>query len=126
METTASFPTMAFAWCVAADASAELGERVRFNDHFQTCRKNAVNEYWLANMRFETATRHLWMLDDTSRANLDRDIAVMLSTEKGRVVLARRYVRQPGVRALISQIADQSTSEIKRAFLFRLKQAANS
>lgn len=119
-------PIDAFGWCVAADASAALGDATAYILYLKECRRAAPDELWLATIRFQMTASNVGLQDDMELLELDRDISVMLRSQIGRTILAETYVRSPQLQQIILQTATGSPIYSKKAFISAVRKAATS
>jgi hypothetical protein len=116
-------PTMAHAWCVAAFASAEIGDRTGFESQFNECRRTAPRELWLSAMRFDMALANDALYEPALRAAVVGDMANLIGSHRGRQMVAKACAREPLLLALAAAAQQGSTAEERAAFEAALDKA---
>lgn len=109
-------PTMAHAWCVAAAASAEIGDMPAFESQLLECQRTSPYELWLSAMRFDLAFAHGALYEQRLRDAVVHDIANLLGSHRGRQIVARASVGEPLLLALVAAAQQQSTPQERSQF----------
>lgn len=119
--TTAGMPSYAFAWYVAAIAAVERADPHGLVAALRQAQLTAPTEQWLAELRVALAEDHFAELPDDVRRNHERDLALLVISNRGIASIARRYVDDPGFRARIADIVETLSEEDQQRFVSTLE-----
>jgi hypothetical protein len=109
-------PTMAYAWCVAAAASAEMEDKQAFESQLLECQRTSPYELWLSAMRFDLAFAHGALYEPALRSAVVSDMANLLGSHRGRHIVARASVGEPLLLALVAAAQQRSTPQERSQF----------
>lgn len=120
----ATTPTDSFAWLVRAAASVRLLARDEFNTALQRSQLAGPNEQWIARFRVNLAETYFPQLTARTIASEEADLRLLVSSEKGVLLIARRYISNPDFRARITAIVERMPQDRQIAFLRNVKRSA--
>ena len=115
-------PTYSFAWFILAVAAEEGGDIARLSEALLRSQQTAPYQEWLALSRASLALDHLDQLSTESAAALAEDIRVALVSRRGVTWAAQRYVLQPELRELLTDIVELAPGALQRSFLSAVSQ----
>ncbi|WP_438750871.1 hypothetical protein [Pararhizobium sp. O133] len=122
VETT---PTDSFAWLVRAAASVRLAANEDFNIALQNSQLTGPNEQWIARFRVNLAENYFSALNPRSLKSEEADLRLLVSSEKGIKLIAKRYISNPDFRARITAVVETMPPRRQAVFLKVVKQAMN-
>ena len=116
-----SSPTYAYAYYVEALLAAEHTDSDALNAALSTSRALAPAEQWLAELRVKLAEDHLAQLQPAAIAGHEADLALLVVSQRGIRVIARRYAALAGFRERITAIVETLPPEQQRRFVAALR-----
>jgi hypothetical protein len=116
-------PLNAYAWFVAAEAAARLGEDEAFNRNISRSRASAPHVQWLAAARVDLTERYFSAVDDANRVGEVGDIEVLLQSDLGIAELAKHYVIFSAARDKITTIVEGQSDAAQAKFLKAVAEA---
>jgi hypothetical protein len=126
MQITATAPTDAFAWFVAAQASASREDWAGMNRRLDKSRQMGPNELWVAQFRARLAEDHYGALDEATSEGRIEDIKMLVTSGLGIRAVAERYVRDPAFRERVTQIVETLPELDQRRFATNVRLAAQA
>ncbi|OEO28640.1 hypothetical protein VW23_004165 [Devosia insulae DS-56] len=117
----AASPTYAYAYYVVALLAAEHSDSGAFNAALGTSRELAPTEQWLAELRVKLSEDHLAQLQPAAIAGHETDLALLVISQRGIRVIARRYAALAGFRERITAIVETLPPEQQRRFVAALR-----
>lgn len=114
-------PTYAYAYYVEALLAAERDDPDMLNAALSTSRALAPTEQWLAELRVKLAEDHLSWIRPTALQGHEADLALLVASQRGIRVIARRYAALEGFRERITAIVEQLPSEQQKRFVAALR-----
>jgi hypothetical protein len=117
----AASPTYAYAHYVEALLAAERGDSSTLNAALGASRDLAPTEQWLAELRVKLAEDHLKQLQPAAIAGHEADLALLVISQRGIRVIARRYAALAGFRERITAIVETLPPEQQRRFVAALR-----
>jgi hypothetical protein len=123
-EVTMASPTFSYAWFVGALAAERLGDHEAMNSKLISSQVTGPTEQWIAELRADLAERHLSDLTPEARRGHDRDLMMLVSSDRGVRSMARRYTRDPEFRARIVPLVEAMPMEQQHRFLRSIEAVA--
>jgi len=117
----ASSPTYAYAYYVEALLAAEGADAAALNAALNASRALAPTEQWLAELRVKLAEDHLAQITPAAIAGHEADLALLVASQRGIRVIARRYAALAGFRERITAIVETLPAEQQRRFVAALR-----
>jgi hypothetical protein len=117
----AASPTYAYAYYVEALLAAERADPTVLNTALGASRALAPTEQWLAELRVKLAEDHLPQLEPTALAGHEADLALLVASQRGIRVIARRYAAVAGFRERITAIVETLPTEQQQRFVAALR-----
>lgn len=124
-EVVKTTPTDSFAWLVRAAASVRLAANEDFNIALQNSQLTGPNEQWIARFRVNLAENYFSALNPRSLKSEEADLRLLVSSEKGIQLIAKRYISNPDFRARITTVVETMPPRRQAVFLKVVKQAMN-
>ena len=124
LATTASAPTVAIAWTVAAATAGELDDADNFNRELARSAGVAPHEQWIAELRVALTENYFALASEQTQIQEGIDIAILVQTRRGIRSLAARYVDDPGFRERVTRIVEALPPDEQTRFLREVQAAA--
>ena len=125
-EIVARTPAYSYAWYVGAVAASRLGDTKGVVDRLRQSQVTGPTEQWIAELRVGLAETYLADLPVDVRMQHDRDLALLVASDRGVRAIAARYVRDPDFRDRITTIVEQMPQRSQQRFLFNVQRAAGA
>jgi hypothetical protein len=122
-DVVATTPTDSFAWLVRAAASALLLAKDDLNVSLQNSQLTGPNEQWIARFRVNLAESNLTHLTARTLEAEKADLRLLVSSEKGVLLIAKRYISNPDFRSRITAIVEQMPQDRQIVFLRTVKRS---
>lgn len=119
---TAGAPTHGYGWYVGALMAAEQGDRAGLNRQLAQAYATAPTEQWLAELRVDLVETHMDQIDPALLASHDRDLALLVRSQRGVRTIANRYVRVAAFRERITRIVERLPVADQKRFLANVRQ----
>lgn len=119
---TAHTPTHGYGWYVGARTAAEQGDRASLNRQLARAYDMAPTEQWLAELRVDLVESHIDQIDPGTLAGHDRDLALLVRSQRGVRAIANRYVRVAAFRERITRIVERLPAADQERFLANVRQ----
>lgn len=110
-------PSASYAHYVRSLALFEQRDIAGFNLAFSLSWKTGPNEGWIAKRRFTLGERGLDMLDTPASVMHARDVALLVSSQRGLPLVAKSYVGEPASRDRLTAIVETLPEQVQRRFL---------
>lgn len=110
-------PTHSYAWFIGALAAEHLDDLSGMSSRLARSQATGPTEQWIAELRVDLAERHLAALQDDARGGHDRDLAMLVASDRGVRTIARRYARDQSFRNRIVPLIETMSMEQQRRFL---------
>ena len=120
---TAEMPTYSFAWYVGALAALQLDQPEELVVSLRQSQLTGPTEQWLAELRVALAEEHRNLLPDDVLANNDRDLALLVVSNRGITSIAKRYVEDPSFRERITAIVELLPEPDQQRFISTIETA---
>ncbi len=120
----AESPTYSYARYVEALLAGERTDYDRMNEALSVSRSLAPTEQWLAELRVKLAESYLADLHTAGLAGHEADLALLVGSQRGVRVIARRYVAVKAFRERITAIAEKLSPDVQRRFVTALREEA--
>jgi hypothetical protein len=117
----AASPTYAYAHYVEALLATEHAAPDTLNAALTTSRALAPTEQWLAELRVKLVEDHLAQIQPTTLAGHEADLALLVASQRGIKVIARRYAAVEGFRERITAIVEKLPPEQQKRFVAALR-----
>ncbi|WP_439603092.1 hypothetical protein [Devosia sp.] len=117
----AQSPTYAYAYYVEALLAAERADPKAMNAALATSRALAPTEQWLAELRVKLAEDHLDQIQPAGLEGHAADLALLVGSQRGIRVIARRYAAIESFRERITAIVETLPVEQQKRFLAALR-----
>lgn len=114
-------PTYAYAYYVEALLAAERADPDALNAALASSRALAPTEQWLAELRVKLAEEHLPQLQPAALEGHEADLALLVISQRGIRLIARRYAAVAGFRERITTIVEQLPPAEQRRFVSALR-----
>ena len=119
-------PSSSYAWYVGALTSERTSDTAGMNERLLRSQQTGPSEQWIAELRVPLGEEHLAELTPEVRANLDRDLKMLVASTRGISSMADRYVRQAEFRERITAIVETMPEEDQHRFVSRVESSARS
>lgn len=117
----AQSPSYAYAYYVEALLAAERADPAALNAALITSRALAPTEQWLAALRVKLTEDHLPEIAPAALEGHAADLALLVSSQRGIRVIARRYAAVAGFRERITAIVETLPPEQQKRFVAALR-----
>jgi len=114
---TNSMPTYAYAWYIAAHASAELRQFEAFNSYILKAQNTAPNEQWLAILRVNLVENNWEHLNSKVVISQNKDLILLIKSKNGIKSIVARYIDRPSFRERITFLVETSPQEDQKRFI---------
>jgi len=121
---THAMPTHSFAWFVGALAALQLDQAAGFTDRLRQSQVTGPTEQWIAELRVGLAEDHFDLLPDDVRERNDRDLGLLVVSDRGIASIAQRYVDDPAFRERITVIVERLPERDQQRFVSTIEAAA--
>lgn len=122
---TSASPSDAYAWYVGALSAYRTDDAARAIDRLLRSQQAGPNEQWIAELRVGLGEALLDRLPDNARIGHDRDLGMLVASERGIASIADRYVRVPDFRERITAIVEKLPAEHQRRFIGTIRNATD-
>jgi hypothetical protein len=114
-------PTFSLAWAVGARAAAVAGDWPKMNQYLAASQRTGPNEQWVGRVRFEVADANFAQLDEDGQALYDRDLEMLILSNKGIPYIARQYVLDVSFRARMTKVLEGMDEADQRRYISVLR-----
>lgn len=114
---TQAMPTHSFAWFVGALAALRLEDPSGFADRLRQSQLTGPREQWIAELRVGLAEDNFDLLPSDVRELNDRDLGLLVVSDRGIASIAQRYVRDEAFRERITSIVEQLSEHDQQRFV---------
>lgn len=118
---TASAPQNSYAWFARAYFAYQQNTLPDAGQALRASYQTGPNEQWLAELRVPLAEAMLDDLSPETYANHLADLALLVQSQRGVGVIARRYVSTPGFRVRVTSVVETLPQGAQTRFLRVLK-----
>ena len=118
-----AMPSHSFAWFVGALAALQLDSRGGFTDRLRQSQLTGPNEQWIAELRVGLAEDNFGMLPSDVRELNDRDLGLLVVSDRGIASIAQRYISNPAFRERITVIVEQLPERDQQRFVSTIETA---
>ena len=116
-----TMPTYSYGWLVAAMSAAASADWADVNDHLYRSQLTGRESQWIAEMRVTLAESHRAQLDERTRIGNDRDLQLLVRSQRGVGTIARRYISDPAFRDRITAIVETMPDDVQLRFVGSLR-----
>ena len=121
---TTESPVNSLAWLVVARSAGELGDLALVRESMLQARRTAPDVQWLAARRTLVLDQYTELNERLSDPGYLADLMVMMRGPEATRELAGRYLKNPGLRGILTKAAELSDPDRQRAFLGEVRQQA--
>lgn len=114
-------PAYSYAYYVKALMAAERHDSTELNQSLVTSRAVAPTEQWLAELRVKLAEEQLSQLQPITLAGHEADLGLLVASQRGIRMIARRYAAVESFRGRITAIVEKLPVEQQKRFLSALR-----
>ncbi len=123
---TDASPIYSYAYYVQALVAAERNDPNELNGDLTTSRAVAPTEQWLAELRVKLVEDHLSQIQSIDLAGHENDLALLVVSQRGIRVIARRYAAVESFRDRITAVVEKLPPEHQRRFIAALRKEITS
>jgi hypothetical protein len=123
---TKEMPSYSFAWYVGALAAVQLDQSEGLVSSLRQSQLTGPTEQWLAELRVALSEDNRDVLPEDVRANNDRDLTLLVISNRGITSIAKRYVDDPSFRGRITEIVEQLSEHDQQRFISTIESATAS
>jgi hypothetical protein len=120
----ADAPSTSFAWYIGALAASALGDAEGFNARVLRSQITGPTEQWIAERRANLVEDNYAAADAEVLARHQRELRLLVASQRGISSIARRYVNDPGFRERVTQIVETMSEADQRRFVSSVRRAA--
>lgn len=114
-------PLEANIWFIAATLAIQLGDLPRGEAYLKASYRTGPTEQWIAERRALFAYPLRPRLSEDLKLAVDRDLSLLLRTERGVNAMAARYVEDPSLRDHLVELAENLDRSNQERFLSRVR-----
>ena len=114
-------PSFSLAWAVAARAAAAGSDWARMNQFLKASQQTGPNEQWIGRIRFEVADANFEQLNAEGRALYDKDLEMLILSNKGIPYIARQYVLDVSFRVRMTKVLEGMDEADQRRYISVLR-----
>lgn len=118
---TEASPRDAYAWYFLAYLADQKNADETFNAALQKSYESGPTEQWIAELRVPLAERGRQSLNAAALEGHQKDLGLLVESQRGIGSIARRYVRDPAFRNRITDVVETLPQTAQQRFLGTLK-----